>query len=752
MPDGDPQNPLFADIWPDKIHSPPKAKGGAIDCLLREIYLGMSSAIGEEFFCYLLRYLARAVHADYGIISELGDGEETLLKTVAAYRDGGIVDNFEYEPAGTPCAEIARHGRQFISRRVGEDFRSYPFISGNLESYCGVPLVDYSGRTIGTMALIWSKPCPDDSLAESLLNIFALRVAAELERVQSIRALERQLHFLQVVVDAIPNPVFYKDTRYRYLGCNTEFENFFGIRRDELIGKSAFDIAPPDLAFQYNEKDLEVTEKEGILMYESSVARADGTRRDVIFRKAKFTDPDGVPGGIVGTVIDVTERRKAEQKAYHLANYDPLTGLPNRVLFRERLADSMKEAEREKRLVALLLLDMDYFKAVNETWGHAACNQVLQMMSVRLSQWSREGDLVARIGGDKFAIALSSIARSEDAALVSRRLLEMMSRPVKINGQEIHCSGSIGIAIYSDEGEDADILLKKADTAMYQAKKKGRGAFQFYSEAMDIDTKERLEMETGLRRAIQRHEFKLHYQPQVDLQSGRMVGVEALLRWQHPERGMIPPDDFIPTAEETSLILPIGEWVLHEACTRNKGWQDAGHPPLRIAVNISGVQLKQPVFIETVERILRATGLHPEWLELELTESIMMKDTEETLRILGRLKEMGVYLSIDDFGTGYSSLEYLKRFPIDKLKMDRSYVCGLPDGAHDVAIAEAILAMAGGLGLQVLAEGVETEEQVRFLKARNCHQSQGFYFSHPMSAEDLEKHFIHPPENRSIRR
>lgn len=738
MPDGDPQSPFS--------RSPPKFEEGSIECLLVEMYLGMASAIGEEFFCYLLRYLVRAVHADYGFISEFCDGEKTTLKTAALFLDGGIVDNLEYELAGTPCAEVVRHGFKVFPWSVGEDFRTYPF-TGKVERYVGAPLVDHSGRTIGTMALLWSGTCPGTSLAESLLDIFALRVAAELERDRSTRALERQLHFLQVVVDAIPNPVFYKDTHYRYLGCNTEFENFFGIKREDLIGKSVFDIAPRDLALEYNEKDLEVAEKEGIRIYESSVERADGTRRHVIFRKAKFTDLHGTPGGIVGTVIDVTERRKAEQEAHHLANYDPLTGLPNRVQFRVRLARWMEDAEKEKRLMALLLLDMDYFKTVNQTWGHAACNQMLQKVSLRLSQWSREGDLVARIGGDKFAIALS-IARSEDASLVSRHLLEMMSRPMKIMEQEIHCSCSIGIALHSGDGGDADSLLKKADTAMYQAKKKGRGVFLFYSEVMDQNTKERLEIETGLRRAIRRHEFKLHYQPQVDLRSGRMVGVEALLRWDHPERGMIPPDDFIPAAEETSLILPIGEWVLHTACAQNKAWQDAGFSPLRVAVNISGLQLKQRDFVEMVERTLRATGLDPDRLELELTETTMMKDTGETLRILGRLKEMGIHLSIDDFGTGYSSLEFLKRFPIDKLKMDRSYVGGIPGGAHDVAITEAILAMACRLGMQVLAEGVETEEQVSFLKARNCDKSQGFYFGRPMPPEELEKLFSMEDEPR----
>lgn len=734
--------------------SGPAASHGAamtIDCLLREVYLGMSSAIGEEFFCYLLRYIGRVVHADFAFIGEFADEKDSMLKTLAALREGEIVDNFEFKLAGTPCETVLKQGARSYQEGGKEWLACFPFGGMGAKRFLGRPLVDYSGRVVGIIALIWARSWPESSLPETLLDIFSLRLSAELERDRSIKALERQLHFLQVVVDAIPNPIFYKDTDYRYLGCNVEFEKFFGLNRAQLIGKSVFEIAPGDLACHYNEKDLEVTEKGGIQVYEGSVERVDGSRREVIFRKANFTHADGTSGGIVGTIADVTDLRKAEQEAYLLANYDSLTGLPNRVLFEIRLAQALESAKRDNQVLALLLLDMDYYKDVNETWGHSACNQMLKAVGERLSRWSGERDVAARVGGDKFAVLLCSIAREEDAASVSLHLLNLLSRPIRIMGHEMHCTGSIGIALYPHNGESAETLLKNADTALYQGKKKGRGGFQFFTETMNFATRDRLEMERSLRQALIRNEFSLCYQPQVDLRSGVMVGVEALIRWRHPEKGMVPPDSFIRTAEESSLILPIGQWVLKTACAQNQAWRQAGHPPVRVAVNISGVQLKQPDFIDVVLGTLRETGLDPDGLELELTETTMMTDTEETLRILGRLKKMGVHLSIDDFGTGYSSLDYLKRFPVDKLKMDRSYVGGIPTVPHDVAIAEAILAMASGLGLKVLAEGVETEEQVEFLRARNCDKLQGYYFGRPMPAEEVEKLFdkIHKESDSS---
>jgi diguanylate cyclase (GGDEF)-like protein/PAS domain S-box-containing protein len=436
-------------------------------------------------------------------------------------------------------------------------------------------------------------------------------------------------------------------------------------------------------------------------------------------------------GRFVALIQDVTERKRAEEEVRRLAYYDVLTGLANRTLLKNRMTLALSQLERSGGSLGVLFLDLDRFKRINDTLGHAAGDLLLESVAERLQRCVRRGDTVARLGGDEFVILLAGLPDEKGITAVARKILESLAPPFQLEGQEIHATTSIGIAVAPENGSDVDTLLRHADLAMYAAKEKGRNNYQFFSAEMNLKAKERLELETGLRRALQNDEFSLHYHPQLDLDSGRVTGIEALLRWHRPDGQTFLPGDFLPLAEESGLILQIGEWVLNTACLQAKEWQDRGYPHLRMVVNISGCQFKRPDFVCLVEKALRGAGLAPFWLELDLTESILMENVEETVTTLRRLKEIGVHLAIDDFGTGYSSLSFLKNFPIDRLKIAQAFVQGIADPDRAV-IVDAIAAVAGSLGIKLMAEGVETREQIRYLRQRHCHEMQGFYFSPPM--------------------
>jgi len=434
----------------------------------------------------------------------------------------------------------------------------------------------------------------------------------------------------------------------------------------------------------------------------------------------------------------ITARK--QESLYRLAHYDALTGLPNRLLFFDRLQQALSQAARHGTLLGVMLLDLDRFKAINDSFGHTAGDALLQAVGRRIGECIRDGDTVARLGGDEFTLLLQDIRQTQHAALVAQKIIEALQQPFLLNGYEVTVNTSIGIALYP-LCRDAETLLKHADTAMYKAKEEGGNGYRFYTDAMSSADTRRLSLEAQLRKAIERDELVLHYQPQVDLVSGRLLGAEALLRWQHPEHGLIPPGEFIPLAEETGLIVPIGEWVLRAACAQNRAWQNAGLAPLRVAVNVSGRQFRHLDLLETIYKTLEDTGLDSRYLEIELTEGVLMQDTVVALQTLHALSAMGVLISIDDFGTGYSSLSYLKRFPIDMLKIDRSFVQDIATDPDDTAIVQAIIAMSHGLGIKTIAEGVETREQLDFLRRHQCDAMQGYCLSRPLPAEAFA-HFL----------
>ena len=433
--------------------------------------------------------------------------------------------------------------------------------------------------------------------------------------------------------------------------------------------------------------------------------------------------------------IDTAKARMA-----HLAQHDALTDLPNRILLNDRLVQALALAQRQRKHVAVMFLDLDRFKNINDSLGHAVGDRLLQSVARRLTATVRNSDTVCRQGGDEFVILLADVDQAEDAASSAQKILTALAASHRIDHFELHVTVSIGISIYPDDGQDAETLIKNADTAMYQAKESGRNHYQLFAQNMNAQAVERHSIESGLRDALERQEFVLHFQPKINLVSGAISGIEALIRWQHPKRGLILPEQFVGIAEECGLIVPIGEWVLREACTQAQSWQSAGLAPVTVAINISTVQFRQKTFIETLANILLETGLAADCLELELTESVLMQDAEATISVLKILKSMGVRLAIDDFGTGYSSLSYLKRFPIDTLKIDQSFmqdITHVSANSDDAAIVSAVVGMGKSLNQCVVAEGIETREQMAFLQARGCGEGQGFYFSEPVTADEV---------------
>ncbi|MBA3056936.1 MAG: EAL domain-containing protein [Gammaproteobacteria bacterium] len=685
-------------------------------------------------------------------------------------------------------------------------------------------------------------------------------------------ALLQQLHFMQQLIEAIPGPVYYKDTESRYLGCNRAYETFMGKSASDIIGKTPRDIAPAELVQKYLAADRELFGQPGTQIYESEVRNAQGELRNVMFHKATFTRPDGAVGGLVGVMLDITERKRMEEnlrqaatvfdssaqgltiaaadgaimavnrafteitgyeehevvgnnprmlqsgrhdKAFYRAmwdciakhgrwqgevwnrrkngdvfpewisitavydqqdrvsNYvatfsditqqkqteekiqllaftDPLTSLPNRRLLLDRLQHALVTSLRSQRHGALFFIDLDDFKALNDTRGHHVGDLLLKQVAQRLTDCVREGDTVARLGGDEFVVMLedldSNLAQAiSQAESVGAKILAALNHPYQLAAGHYRNTPSIGVTLFGDQKSSLEELLKQADLSMYRAKASGRNALRFFDPEMQSVVAARVDLEEDLRQGLLCQQFVLYYQPQVD-HASRVTGVEALVRWQHPARGLVPPAEFIPLAEETKLILPLGLWVLQTACAQLGVW--AGQPEtahLSMAVNISACQFHQGDFVEQVLAALDSYAFDASRLKLELTESLLLDDVQDVIAKMSALKGRGVSFSLDDFGTGYSSLAYLKRLPLDQLKIDQSFVRDVMLDANDAVIARTIVTLARSLGLGVIAEGVETEEQLLFLVSNNCHAFQGYLFSRPLPLADLEQYLSSAP-------
>ncbi|OAI48502.1 diguanylate cyclase [Gammaproteobacteria bacterium SCGC AG-212-F23] len=465
-----------------------------------------------------------------------------------------------------------------------------------------------------------------------------------------------------------------------------------------------------------------------------------------------YSQPHKLNGKTIGRILDfrdITKRAKLEKELEYQAKHDSLTGLANRVMLMDCMRIALKNAKDKRTKFALLFLDLDRFKLINDSLSHNAGDELLKITAIRLQEMLPAGDTLARLGGDEFVVIINSVRNEQDIVSQVNQLLKVFQKPFVISERYLTVTASIGISLYPDNGTTVDTLLQNADAAMYRAKAQKGNNFQFYSQEIGMQSLAELDQEMELRRATARGEFFLCYQPQFDLNGEKLVAVEALIRWQHPEKGVLLPVDFIPFAEETGLIIPISEWVLRTACAQNKAWQDAGFPPIRVAVNVTAQQFKLQNVTQLISDVLKETGLKPQYLELEMTENVILSN-RETIRVLGELKELGVTISIDDFGTGYSSLSYLRKIPLDRLKIDSSFVQHIRSATDDEVIIRAIIAMAKNLNLEVLAEGVETEDQANFLKQYQCENVQGYYFSKPLLKEDMDNYFKNPSKNKIL--
>lgn len=534
----------------------------------------------------------------------------------------------------------------------------------------------------------------------------------------------------QFCIDHAAIGIFRIDEHGKIIEVNEQACASLGYSREELCALTVFDIDPTFVPEKWLDHRKQMRAK-GSGTIETLHRRKDGSVFPVEVT-VNYFDYEGQTFSF-SFARDITERKQAEEQLRHQATHDELTGLANRTLLQDRLEQSIHYANRSQRLLAVLLLDIDRFKIINDSLGHGFGDELLRSAALRLEKTVREADTVARMGGDEFVILLAEVATVDDVGLVAKKILDNLTRPYIFDGREIRVTASLGVSLYPRDGADVATLLRNADVAMYRAKEEG-GTFRFYAPAMNKRIHETLELETDLRCALERSEFLLYYQPKIDLANGRVTGAEALLRWQHPQRGLVPPGMFIPLAEETGLILPIGEWVLSTACAQVRAWQLAGLPAVPVAVNLSARQFGKESLAKTVHNALRQSAIPPRLLELELTESMIMRDPQAATVTMRQLGALGVRLALDDFGTGYSSLNYLRRFPVDCLKIDRSFICDVDCDSSAAAVATSIVAIAHSLGLQVVAEGVETKEQLAFLRQCGCDAFQGYYFSKPLPA------------------
>jgi diguanylate cyclase (GGDEF)-like protein/PAS domain S-box-containing protein len=524
----------------------------------------------------------------------------------------------------------------------------------------------------------------------------------------------------------------------RYIDVNPAMAHMLGYDSPQDLVASITDISQQVYVDPESREELtRLLREQGMVKnFECAVHRKDGSQM-WFSANVRAVSEDGVLVGYEGTNEDITARKVAEERIQFLAYYDALTGLPNRTLLQDRLGKALAGARRQKCKIALLFLDLDSFKIINDSLGHSVGDLLLQEVAERLKKWGREQDTVARLGGDEFLITLTQVKDLADVAVAAERLMDAMTAGFVVQGHSLNVSCSIGVSIFPEHGTDCETLIKNADAAMYGAKECGRNNFRFFAEDMNAQAVERLSLENSLRLALGKKELFLVYQPQLHVATGKVTGLEALLRWQHPDLGLVPPDKFIRIAENSGLIVPIGEWVLRTACRQARKWQDDGLPAVSVAVNVSAVQFRQQGFCELIRSVLHETGLAAQCLELELTESVLLANADVTLTVLRELKSMGLTLAIDDFGTGYSNFTSLRQFGVSKLKIDRSFISDVATNPDDSAITAAIISMAKSLRLKVIAEGVENEAQMSFLRTHQCDEIQGYYFSKPLAVDDV---------------
>ena len=569
------------------------------------------------------------------------------------------------------------------------------------------------------------------TLIVAAIGVFTLIVVGMLVlKRMADKRYQRDRDLLEAFLQHIPDNVFFKDLNSRFMRISKAMAEYFGLADPaQAVGKTDSDFFSSEHASQAFADEQEIVRTCEAKIGEEKETWPDGHETWVLTTKVPLKDRRGQIIGTMGIAHNISDRKQAELRVQYLALHDSLTGLPNRVLLEDRLTQAIALARRSEMSVAVLMLDLDRFKNVNDSFGHYVGDRLLEAVSVRLQACLRESDTVARLGGDEFVIAISMVTSNKDVETVAQKILATLGEPFEIESHSLQISASVGISMYPANGENPDALLQFADAAMYQAKKNGRDIYCYFAPELTQATKRRRRLDQDLYQACQRGEFVLHYQPLVSTDVGRITGVEALLRWYHPEEGLISPNEFIPQLEELGLMAEVGDWVLRTACLQNIAWQKEGLPPIRMAVNVSAQQFYRGNIVDSVETALRETGLEPRWLEIELTESLTLDCSETTINIMKNLKRIGVTLSLDDFGTGWSSLSYLRKFPLDRIKIDRSFMRDIASEPAAEAVVRSIIDLGNNLGLDCVAEGVETRQQLEYLQKQMCPEMQGFLYS-----------------------
>jgi len=702
---------------------------------LHILLLTVNSNSNHELLHICMKNLATTFNTRYAFVGIFTDTTQTSIRTLAVWADGHIADNFNYDLQGTPCQDVLDEGMELVSTAAAEDYPEDELLTQmGIVSYFGAPLKSPSNKVLGIVAVMGSQAVSPQAWNKPILGLYAKHIAAELERTTSLGELILAENVFSESVQAI----MITDKDGNILRVNPAFSLITGYSGDEAIGQNPRLLSSGQHDEEFFQAFWSSILNMGFWQGEIWDRRKNGEVFPAWQTITAVRDTQGNNDQFISIFSDITEKKESEEHIFHLAHYDIVTGLHNRASFQELLENAIIHAQRHKEQLALLYLDLDNFKHINDASGHAVGDMLLKHIATRMTDLIRKEDTIARLGGDEFVILLTNINSSQNAARIAGKVLSELGNPIPLENIEVVVTGSIGISTYPADGADTASLLKNADAAMYRAKKNGRNNFQFFTAEMNAQAEERLHLESDMRRALKNHEFVLHYQPQASLQTGEIIACESLIRWQHPERGLIPPNVFIPIAEDSGLINPLFDWIILTACQQHQLWRQSGLPAMRIAVNMSARQfINQNKLLSSVKKAIAESAIDPNFLELEITESIIMTNVEETIGTLQAFRDIGIKLSIDDFGTGYSSMAYLKRLPLDKLKIDQSFVCDITTDPDDAIIVQTTIALGHNLHLDVIAEGVETEQQLQFLKDNGCDEIQGYYFSRPVPADEL---------------
>ncbi|MBM7567815.1 EAL domain-containing protein [Paenibacillus sacheonensis] len=712
--------------FPQKILTPDELRN------LREEYdeiLSVVSFFGDKILQLLQGTpLLLSVNDDRGFVLHMM-GDETIRKTI---NDLGIRPGVQFTEAsmGTNVVNLSLKYNQSPIELIGDD-HYHEYLHG---SACYAVAFHYTdvNDLLGSVTIMTAKEFQNPMMITMLAT-----TVDSIERELLLRKQNQKLNILnQIIMDNTRNGIVLTSREGEIIAFNQYAELFTGRSKEEMLGTEVRYL--PSMGEYIYEVIQNGTTFEDIQMsFEHNEAE---DRLVCLFDAFPLYDEKKTLLGAFGQFRSITDRVKAEERYNYLANHDDLTKLPNRRFYKNRVTALIQQMQESDRQVAVVCLDLDRFKIINDTLGHSSGDTLLVMVASRLREILAPDEFVARMGGDEFMFAFSHVNCEQEAVKRVKDILQVFKEPLNLNGYDFHLTASAGISIYPKDGSNLEELMITADTAMYSAKGRGLNTYALYSPDMNITTRERIVLESSLRKAIENNEFRLYYQPQVDISTGELKGVEALVRWQHPAKGLIPPNDFIPIAEETGLIHQIDTWVLRTACRQNKKWQEQGLPPFRVSVNLSSMEFLDDGLVDVVKAALDETGLNPKYLDLEITETMTM-NVEHAIPMLRKLHSLGIQISIDDFGTGYSSLSYLKNFSINRLKIDQSFVRDISRGLNGTNIVSVIIAMAHSMNLEVVAEGVEEKDQLRFLQVQKCDEVQGYYFSPPIPAEEFERSF-----------